>query len=1043
MTRIAQIGDTHLRNLHYHDEYRQVFSQIYDTLRNERVDYIVHCGDVVHSKTEISPELVEMVSDFFKNLCSIAPTVVILGNHDVNLKNTSRQDALSPIIKALELDNLFFFPNSQEFNLTKDITLNIFGITDEENWKKPTNLDKINIALYHGCISGVSTDIGYVLDKGDHDSSIFEGFDYAFLGDIHKTNQIVDTEGRVRYSGSTIQQNHGETDDKGILIWDIYSKESFNCKHFAYKHPKPFITITLNEDGSVPEQDINPGARIRILAENNISVDKVKKATDIVKTTYKPESVSFVNKATALKKQHGDDGLGSNNENLRDISVQEGLIKEYLASYKVPEQTLQTIFEINKRFSTTLDENEEIARNINWKLKKFEWDNLFNYGEGNTLDFSKLEGVVSLLGKNYSGKSSVVEGINYTLFNTTSKNNRKNLNVINQSEQKCRGRMEIEINGEDFIVERTSEKYTKKSKGAEITEAKTNVNFTSDSESLNGLDRSDTDKNIRRFFGTVDDFFLTSMASQFGSLSFISEGSTNRKQILAKFLDLENFEKKFKLAKEESSEIKAVLKKLEIFDYLKEIEDTKSKNFEISTDVINEGEFLNKSKDTLIDAKIKLSNIVNKINSVPTEIIDFERFSSLLKTLEVKVNTLNIENITSAEENNKLAVLISKIEDALKTLDIEESSKKEIELNQLRQEISKLEKEVLKTNTDIQNHNKKLSILQKVPCGPEFSSCQFIKDAYASKQVIDSLTQDSLDVNNILLQKTSDFNKLDSDVSEKIKKIEDLRNKKSLATQKLLSNETKIAKNEVVIQKTEQEILTCKEKIKNYIDNKDAIENLKENLKIKQEIESEIKKLSLEIEETEKTLNSLYRKQGSFEEKILLLEKQKEELDNTRERYAAYDLYQKCMHPSGISYEIIKKKLPQINEEISKILSNIADFNIYLENDDDKLDIIIKHHGSDPRPLEVGSGAEKTIASIAIRLAFLSVSTLPKSDFIIFDEPGTSLDSENIQAFIKILDVVKSYFKTVILISHLEILKECADTQITIEKQDNYAYINL
>ena len=65
--------------------------------------------------------------------------------------------------------------------------------------------------------------------------------------------------------------------------------------------------------------------------------------------------------------------------------------------------------------------------------------------------------------------------------------------------------------------------------------------------SHNGLSRNDTDKNIRKMFGTLDDFLLTSMASQLDSLTFIKEGSTKRKEILAKFLDLEIFDNKYKL----------------------------------------------------------------------------------------------------------------------------------------------------------------------------------------------------------------------------------------------------------------------------------------------------------------------------------------------------------------------------------------------------------------------------------------------------------------------------------------------------------------
>jgi DNA repair exonuclease SbcCD nuclease subunit len=71
---------------------------MYQILREQEVDYIIHCGDIAHTKTQISPEFVEMASEFFKNLEQIAPTYIILGNHDGNLKNASRQDALTPIV---------------------------------------------------------------------------------------------------------------------------------------------------------------------------------------------------------------------------------------------------------------------------------------------------------------------------------------------------------------------------------------------------------------------------------------------------------------------------------------------------------------------------------------------------------------------------------------------------------------------------------------------------------------------------------------------------------------------------------------------------------------------------------------------------------------------------------------------------------------------------------------------------------------------------------------------------------------------------------
>lgn len=71
--KFAHIADTHIRNLKYHKEYREVFTQLYEKLAEENVDYIVHCGDIAHTKTQISPEFVEMCSDFLEILQILLP----------------------------------------------------------------------------------------------------------------------------------------------------------------------------------------------------------------------------------------------------------------------------------------------------------------------------------------------------------------------------------------------------------------------------------------------------------------------------------------------------------------------------------------------------------------------------------------------------------------------------------------------------------------------------------------------------------------------------------------------------------------------------------------------------------------------------------------------------------------------------------------------------------------------------------------------------------------------------------------------------------
>lgn len=1041
--KIAHIADTHIKNLKFHDEYREVFNKMYDILRSESVDYIVHCGDIAHTKTQISPEFVEMAGDFFKNLASIAPTYIILGNHDGNLRNDSRQDAITPIVKALNLQNLYLLKDAGEVSVNDQFSFNVMSVFDEKNWVKPSNPSKINIALFHGSVAGVQTDIGYVMEHGDYSVDIFAGHDFAMLGDIHKTNQVLDREGRVRYPGSTVQQNFGETDDKGFLIWNIESKDKFSCKHYAIPNPRPFFTIVLDDNGQIPEVSVKNGARIRIVADKSVSLDKIKKATEVVKNKYSPESVTFVNKATASASDHElVSNVVTHSENLRDLSVQEKLIRNYLKDFKAEDVVLDKVVALNKKFSSYLEENEEVLRNVNWKLKTLEWDNLFNYGESNKINFENLEGIVGIFGKNYSGKSSVVDSLLYTIYNTTSKNNRKNINVINQNRDKGAGKVEVEIDDELYTIKRTSEKYTKKLKGVTTTEAKTDVEFTTSGESLNGLARNDTDKNIRRFFGTIDDFFLTSMASQFGYLSFIGEGSTKRKEILAKFLDLENFEKKYKLAKEESSEVKSLLKKLEGNDYDRDIA-TAELEVVAADNLVkqksDEAESIKLSIDGLND---KLCTLNKAINSVPAEIIDIGATIDTAEKLKASVNSLKLENDSLLIENTKLELVIAKANELLEMIDVGEITSGDAEMEELNKKIIPLEKEISTLSAQLSGAKHKLELLESVPCGDTFPSCKFIKDAFGSKKLYPEL-KDKVE------QKTLDLSSLNERYDELDKKVTDLSNKQAKITQKKIEsekqfslNQLKIEKNNVTIEKTSKQVEEYEQKIKNYNDNREAIENCQLLFNNREICRFQLSSSTKDLKRCEAEIIDAHRKNGSATERVEILKKQKADLENLRKEYAAYDLFQACMHPSGISYEIIKQKLPEINAEIAKILTNIVEFGVYLENDDDKLDIFIKHPKYDARPLEMGSGAEKTIASTAIRLALLSVTTLPKGDIFILDEPGTALDEENMDGFVRILELIKTYFKTVILISHLDSLKDCVDMQISIEKINGYAHIN-
>ena len=134
--------------------------------------------------------------------------------------------------------------------------------------------------------------------------------------------------------------------------------------------------------------------------------------------------------------------------------------------------------------------------------------------------------------------------------------------------------------------------------------------------------------------------------------------------------------------------------------------------------------------------------------------------------------------------------------------------------------------------------------------------------------------------------------------------------------------------------------------------------------------------------------------------------------------------------------------MPIINDEINKVLANVVDFQILMSADDKKLDVQIKHPKYEPKAIEMASGAEKALAALAIRIALTNVSTLPTTNMIILDEPATALDDEGMAGFTSVLDLCKSYYDKVILITHLGALKDTADQTIEIERVNGYAKVS-
>jgi DNA repair exonuclease SbcCD ATPase subunit len=331
---------------------------------------------------------------------------------------------------------------------------------------------------------------------------------------------------------------------------------------------------------------------------------------------------------------------------------------------------------------------------------------------------------------------------------------------------------------------------------------------------------------------------------------------------------------------------------------------------------------------------------------------------------------------------------------------------------------------------------KKEKLLDGIPCGTNYPTCKFIRDAHVSVATMPEINLDIENLNTKLSDLSPDL------VNDHIQKYLSLDTKKQETEYLIKDLKISLERNNVALERLNNNIKEYRQKEISYQENKEAIENLELLIKEKTQHETNIERLKRKISGDKSKALDLYKRVGSLEQRAKNLREQQKELADLQQEFAAHDLFMRCMHPNGIAYDIIKKKIPVINSEIAKVLANIVDFEVFFESNGNKFDIFIKHPKHEPRPIEMASGAEKTMASMAIRLSLLTVSSLPKGDVFILDEPGTALDEENMEGFIRILELIKVYFKNVLLISHLDSLKDCVDMQIAIEKKAGFARVN-
>lgn len=222
MLKICHISDIHVSNTRRF-EYAKVFNQLFESIKQNNISTIVVAGDLFHEMSKATAYCWSAVGEFLCKLQSLAPTVVIPGNHDMNLRS-GNEDLISPLFFAggglRNLKNIVYFRNSgvyQKFGITW-----IIKAPDQDFPELPDISPGPVICLLHETINTMmNPNTNKIKEKLTEMATKVPGL-AIMLGDLHIRQEITIPNAKCWYSGSLVCQNIVEELNHGWLEW-IYS----------------------------------------------------------------------------------------------------------------------------------------------------------------------------------------------------------------------------------------------------------------------------------------------------------------------------------------------------------------------------------------------------------------------------------------------------------------------------------------------------------------------------------------------------------------------------------------------------------------------------------------------------------------------------------------------------------------------------------------------------------------------------------------------------------------------------------------------------
>lgn len=734
--------------------------------------------------------------------------------------------------------------------------------------------------------------------------------------------------------------------------------------------------------------------------------------------------------------------------NIQDPKFQLQLFADYLNMKEIKDVEFEDICKIDEMVNKHVD-FDSYSKYKNYRFKYVKWDNYLSYGKGNYFDFTTLQGLIALKGEpsNQCGKTTfAIDLLRFALFGKAQKSPTLDsvFNTYLPEETEVVVELGIEIDGCDYVIRRTItrpvlKKRTAKSKPKQKVEyyRKNNTNELELIENCEGESSIQTNNIIKETVGSVEDFNLVISATSYNLGDILRMGQSDKGKLFSRWLGLLTIEEKEQIAKElwkkeiNPKLLSNVYNKTslqnEITEYEKAIEENNNR--------ISNCEQIKKESEAKIEELNKEKvNVLTQKKEVKSELVNLD-----INTLEVSIKSME-EEIT--KKNFQLSDLKANI-DTLKDVSFDENEyadiQKKIEEIILQINVKTEENAALKTTIrHLQQDNERINeLIEKKIC----PHC--LQTINANEQL------QHAGVNNVEIDKL-----INQGVSNKnyIENLQlNIENYKSIST-KMLHNKDLVnerQKNELKIIAIQNNIESLQLQLKAQETKKEEVIANKEFIRINNEIDIKIRNLDVNIQtetaikETQIKLSQNYiNENGSYAKEIEHRTNLMKKLTEEEKIIKNWTIYQELVGKNGIIKIILKRALPAINNEISRILYGLCDFQVILSiSDDNKVCIDLYRDNCKMDLATCASGFEGTFAALAIRSALASIGNIASPSMMCLDEVDATIAAVNYDKLTELYRRILNNYQFIIHIAHNELLDSIHNGTIIVKKENNVSKI--